>query len=60
MTGKQPAKSLLNDVDHWRKSAADMRAFAGMATTAESRESFLKIAAEYEKLATRAAERSQG
>jgi hypothetical protein len=60
VTAEGPAKSLLNDADHWRKSAADMRAFAGLAKNPESRESFLKIAEEYDKLAARAVKRASG
>jgi hypothetical protein len=50
---KKRPTSLLNDPDHWRKSAADMRDLA-QTSTGPARESFIKIAAEYDKLAERA------
>jgi hypothetical protein len=53
MQEKKPQRSLLNDPDHWRKSAADMRDLAQI-SEGTARDSFIKIAAEYDKLAERA------
>jgi hypothetical protein len=53
-------RSPLTDPEHWLKNAAEMRAFAALAASGENKESLLKIAAEYEKLAQRAARRSTG
>lgn len=55
MPEKKPI-SLLSDPDHWRKSAAEMRGLAQISTGA-ARDSFVKIADEYDKLAERAAAR---
>ncbi len=48
------------DAVHYREQAAQMRRFAAGADTTELREQFLKLAAEYDKLATRAHERETG
>ena len=50
---------LLNDPEHWRESADQMRPLAEGATGA-NRESLLKVAGEYDKLAERAAKRGEG
>ncbi len=45
------------DAGHYREQAAQMRRFAAGADTTELREQFLKLAAEYDKLAARAQDR---
>jgi len=49
-------ESLLDDPDHWRREARQMRAFAETASAA-NRETLLKIAAEYDVLVERAERR---
>jgi hypothetical protein len=49
--------ALLNDPAHWRKRAAEARASAEEMTDPEAKLTMLAIAADYEKLALRAADR---
>ena len=49
-----------NDPKHWRARAEEMRALAVMADDLDARASLLTLADEYEKLARRAEERSNG
>jgi hypothetical protein len=48
--------SLLNDPEHWSKQAAEMRKLAEGSRT-DVRDSLLKIATEYDALATKAEKR---
>jgi hypothetical protein len=50
--------SIANDPEHWRKRAKDMRALANEIKDPLSKETMLRIADDYERLAKRAAERA--
>ena len=52
--------SHVNDPKHWRHRAAEARAMAESLTDPEAKQQMLKVAADYEKLAERAEERSTG
>lgn len=52
--------SRLNDADHWRQRAQQMRALSVDATDLTTREAMLRIAREYDNLAERATLRSGG
>ena len=52
--------SHINDPKHWRHRAAEARATAESLTDPEAKQRMLKVAADYEKLAERAEERSAG
>ena len=47
------------DAAHWRDRAEEARSLAEQMTDPESRERMLRIAADYDKLAERAAERAK-
>jgi hypothetical protein len=49
---------ILNDPDHWLQRASEARAIAGQLTDEKARLTMLGIARGYERLATRAEERS--
>jgi len=55
---RMPA-SYINDPNHWRRRAAEMRALAADAN-AEARTAMLRLAADYDRLAARAAQRAVG
>jgi len=48
----------VNDVKHWRKRAAQMRALADWMKDAETQRMMLKLANDYDKLADRAESRA--
>jgi hypothetical protein len=50
----------VNDPRHWQDRAENMRALAEQMQDADSKQSMLNIADEYEKLAKRAEGRSDG
>ena len=50
----------INDPEHWRARAEEMRTLAEDVTDEESRKTMLRIAQDYERLAERAVERSGG
>ena len=52
--------SHVNDPKHWRHRAAEARVMAESLTDPEAKQQMLKVAADYEKLADRAEERSTG
>ena len=52
--GAGMAPSHINDPDHWRKRAAEMRKLASDIEDRTMKENMLRLAAEYEKLAERA------
>jgi len=52
--------SHINDPKHWRDRAEAMRALAEETADANARETMLRVAADYEKLAERAARRASG
>jgi hypothetical protein len=49
---------LLNDVKHWQDRAEEARIHAEQISDPEAKRMMLRIAADYEKIARRAAERS--
>jgi hypothetical protein len=51
------AHRLLNDPQHWLERAQEMRTLAKQSTDAEAMRVLLKIANDYESLATRAQQR---
>ena len=53
-----PASSI-NDPEHWRARAEEMRRLAENINDAATKEMMLRIARDYEKLAARAEERSR-
>jgi hypothetical protein len=52
--------ALINNPKHWRQRAEEMRALAAVADDLDARSSMLIVADEYEKLAQRAEQRSDG
>ena len=52
--------SHVNDPKHWRHRAAEARVMAESLTDPEAKQQMRKVAADYEKLAERAEERSTG
>ena len=52
--------SYINDPVHWRKRAEEMRALAGEVEQQEARTIMLRVAADYDRLAARAAQRADG
>ena len=56
---RMPA-SYINDPDHWRQRAAEVRALAADVNEEEARTVMLRRAADYDKLAARAAQRADG
>jgi hypothetical protein len=52
--------SHINDPKHWRHRAAEARAMAESLSDPEAKQQMLKVAADYEKRAKRAEERSAG
>ena len=52
--------SFVTNPKHWEKRAADMRALARQMSDGEAKETMLRIAKDYEKLAQQALERSGG
>jgi hypothetical protein len=52
--------SLINSVEHWRSRAKEMRTLAEEAEDPHAKAAMLRIADDYELLATRAEERRSG
>jgi hypothetical protein len=52
--------SFINDPEHWRARAREMRALASLAHDEEARAAMLKVADDYENLARRAERRTDG
>lgn len=52
--------SHVNDPKHWRDRAKETRSFAERTNEAGARETILRIAADYERLVSRAGERLGG
>ena len=52
--------SFTNDPKHWRERAEEMRRFAEEMIDEKSKQTMLRIAQDYDKLALRAEERSGG
>jgi hypothetical protein len=50
----------INDSEHWRKRAEEMRTLAEDMRDAVAKTTMLRIAEDYEKLATRAEQRAGG
>jgi hypothetical protein len=53
-----PQASHINDPAHWRARAQEMRALADSAQDEAAKETMLKVAQDYERLAERAEKRS--
>jgi len=53
-----PHAHYINDPNHWRDRAQEMRNMASDAPDQSAKESMLKIAQEYDRLAGRAAQRA--
>jgi hypothetical protein len=51
--------SSLNDPRRWRMRAEELRTIAGQCKTAEARETFLRLAKDYDLLAERAGARAK-
>jgi len=56
--GAMPGKSLINDVQHWRSRAEEMRVVAEDIRDPEIRGTALRIADDYDRLAQRAEDRT--
>jgi hypothetical protein len=52
--------SFINDPDHWRKRAEEIRTLADDMTNDNARQIMLRIALDYDRLAARAEQRSKG
>ena len=52
--------SFINDPEHWRQKAEEMRTLADGISDEEARATMLKIAEDYERLAKRAEKRARG
>jgi hypothetical protein len=52
--------SIANDPEHWRKRAEDMRTLANEIKDPLSKQTMLKIAEDYDRLAKRAEARARG
>jgi hypothetical protein len=52
--------SFINDPEHWRQRAEQMRALAGEVNDEQAKETMLRIAKDYERLAERAEQRAKG
>jgi len=52
--------SFINDPEHWRQRAEEMRTLADGISDEETRATMLKIAEDYERLAKRAEQRARG
>jgi len=54
------ATSFINDPEHWRKRAEEARTLANQMNDETSKQTMLKIAADYDRLAERAEARAKG
>jgi hypothetical protein len=52
--------SFINDPEHWHQRAKEARTLADLMNDEDSRQAMLRIAADYERLAERAAQRRAG
>ena len=52
--------SFINDSDHWVQRANEMRRLASGEMDEQSRQAMLRIATDYERLASRAEQRTRG
>jgi hypothetical protein len=55
-----PDQSFINDPEHWRERAKDMRALADQVSDLQTKSVMMRIADDYDRLATRAAARAAG
>jgi len=60
LEGSSMPSVFLNDPQHWRDRADQMRALAGESSDPESRTIMLRVANDYDLLARRAERRAQG
>jgi hypothetical protein len=54
------AFSFINDPEHWRNRAEEARTLADQMNDEASKQTMLRIAADYDRLAERALQRAQG
>jgi cob(I)alamin adenosyltransferase len=59
-TGQKARMSVLNDARHWLRRAEEARRLAAQMTDPAAKDSMLRIAEEYEKVALRADARALG
>jgi hypothetical protein len=52
--------SFINDPEHWRQRAEEARRLAEQINDSAAKETMLRVAADYDRLATRAEERAKG
>jgi hypothetical protein len=52
--------AFINDPEHWHNRAEEMRTLADQMSDEASKQTMLSIAADYDRLAERALQRSQG
>jgi hypothetical protein len=52
--------SFINDPEHWRQRAEEARRLAEQINDPAAKETMLRVAADYDRLATRAEERAKG
>lgn len=60
ISGAPMTRGGVNDAEHWRGRAAEMRALAEAMKDVETKERVLKLADDYDKLAERADLRTDG
>jgi hypothetical protein len=54
-----PPSHFINEPEHWRKRAEEARTLADQMNDPQSKQAMLRIATDYDRLATRAAARTK-
>jgi hypothetical protein len=54
-----PSPHFINEPEHWRKRAEEARTLAGQMSDPQSKQAMLRIATDYDHLATRAEARTK-